>query len=214
MTKEQLFENTHVISLPHRFDRRFSVEKELQKLKIPYSFFDAVNGHELDYSGPLKKGEYGVKMSHAQLLTHCVQEGNKSCFIFEDDVEFPDDILSSLDLALESLPEDVDLFYLGASHHQRPIHYKNNIYKITHSYCAHAVWISSKVFNKILDIINAYPGLPVDVCYAILQPTVNAYAAYPHLAWQKNTYSDIQNEFVNYDFVKEEFVRFDKYPLK
>ena len=44
MTKEQLFENTQIISLPHRFDRRISVVKELKKLDIPYSFFDAING--------------------------------------------------------------------------------------------------------------------------------------------------------------------------
>jgi GR25 family glycosyltransferase involved in LPS biosynthesis len=214
MTKEQLFENTQIISLPHRFDRRISVVKELKKLDIPYSFFDAINGHETNYSGPLKKGEFGVKMSHVNLLTDCIKNNSTSCFIFEDDVEFPEDVNSSLELALESLPQDVDLFYMGASHHQRPLLIKNNVYKITHSYCAHAVWVSSKVFGRILDIINAYPGLPVDVCYALLQPSLNAYAVFPHLAWQKNTYSDIQNDFVNYDFVKEEFVRFEKYPLK
>jgi GR25 family glycosyltransferase involved in LPS biosynthesis len=42
MTKEQLFENTHVISLPHRLDRRINVDKELKKLNISYSFFDAI----------------------------------------------------------------------------------------------------------------------------------------------------------------------------
>jgi GR25 family glycosyltransferase involved in LPS biosynthesis len=152
-------------------------------------------------------------MSHVNLISNCINN-NSSCFIFEDDVELAEDVFSSLEFALENLPKDADLFYLGASHHQRPIIIKNNIYKINHSYCAHALWISSNVFNKILDIIDIYPNLPVDVCYALLQPSINYYAVFPHLAWQKNTYSDIQNDFVNYDFIKEEFVRFEKYPIK
>jgi len=68
MKKEDLFKNSYVISLPHRFDRRQNMEKELSKYKIPYNFFDAVNGQELDYTGPLLKGEEGIRQSHLALL--------------------------------------------------------------------------------------------------------------------------------------------------
>jgi hypothetical protein len=39
---------------------------------------------------------------------------------------------------------------------------------------------------------------------------LNAFAVYPHLVWQAKDYSDIQNKFVDYDFLKKEFVRFEK----
>jgi hypothetical protein len=209
MNKEQIFENSYIISLNHRIDRRLKIEKEFAKHNLVCNFFDAVNGHELNYSGPLLKGEEGVRQSHIKLFENCIANKNNSLFIFEDDVELINDFNEQLNLAIESLPSDVDMLYLGASHHQKPILVKNNIYKVTHSYTAHALWISSKLFLELKNLIIHNSALPVDVIYAAIQPRINAYAVYPHLAWQYNSYSDIQNKIINYDFLKKEFVRFE-----
>ena len=209
MTKEDLFKNSYVISLTHRFDRRQRIEKELGAHNVPFKFFDAVNGHELNYNGQLLKGEEGVRQSHVKLFEKCINEKSDSVFIFEDDVELPENFNHSLDTALEAVPSDADMFYLGASHHQKPTLVKDNVYRITHSYTAQALWISGRLFFDLKTIINSNPHLPVDVIYAILQPKINAYAVFPHLAWQYNSYSDIQNKIVNYDFLKTEFVRFE-----
>lgn len=207
---ESIFKNTFVINLEHRVDRRELVKDELKKLPISYSFFDAINGHELDYSGPLLKGEIGIKFTHIKILQKCIEENLDSCFIFEDDVELHDNVYEELLKALVDLPEKVDLLYLGASHHQPPILIKGNIYSISHSYCAHAVFINKNIFQELLNYLLKIEQYPLDVIYAMLQPTLNSYAIYPHLAWQKNTYSDIQNKFIDYEFLKREFVRFEK----
>lgn len=210
MTKEQLFENPYVISLTHRIDRRIKIEKELAKHNLVCNFFDAVNGHELNYSGSLLKGEEGVRQSHIKLFEKCLMNKSKSLFIFEDDVELAENFNEQLNIALQSLPNDIDMLYLGASHHQPPTLFKENVYKITHSYTAQALWISGSLFNVLKQVIELNVNLPVDVVYALMQPRLNAYAIYPHLAWQRKDYSDIQNKFVDYDFLKEEFVRFEK----
>lgn len=208
MTKDQLFHNSTVISLPHRLDRRSSITKQFDKESIPYVFFDAVNGHELEYYGPLKKGEEGVRQSHLALFSKAIDENYKSLFIFEDDVELSENFSIDLETALTSLPDKCDLLYLGASHHVEPKKIKNNIYRISHSYTAHAMYINCHLFSDLMRCITNNPHLPVDVIYALVQPQVHAYAIYPHLAWQSNSYSDIQNKIVDYNFLKEEFVRF------
>jgi hypothetical protein len=101
------------------------------------------------------------------------------------------------------------MLYLGASHHLKPELVKDNLYKISHSYTAHALCIKNNLFAPLRDTISNNKNLPVDVIYALVQPQVNAFAIYPHLAWQFNSYSDIQNKFVDYEFLKKEFVRFE-----
>ena len=210
MEINQLFKNTYVISLPHRIDRQESVKKEIGKLPIFYSFYEGINGHESNYNGPLLKGEYGVKATHIEILKRCIEENLESCFIFEDDVELHENILEELERSLQNIPSNVDMLYLGASHHVKPDLIKDNVYKVNHSYCAHAVFINKSVFKLLKDSLIANENLPLDVIYAIIQPNINAYAIFPHLAWQKNTYSDIQNKFIDYEFLKREFVRFEK----
>lgn len=211
MKLQSLFENTKIITLPHRFDRQEFVKKELEKLPIFYDFYEGINGHELDYNGPLLKGENGIKLTHIEILKKCIESNSNSCFIFEDDVELHENVLAELERILPLVPDDVDVLYLGASHHIRPQHINDNIYKVFHSYCAHAVFINKTVFVKLLDGLRFHSDKPLDVVYAIIQPTINAYAIYPHLAWQKNTYSDIQNKFVDYEFLRREFVRFEQH---
>jgi GR25 family glycosyltransferase involved in LPS biosynthesis len=209
MTKLDLFNNTHVISLAHRLDRRSVIAKQFELYQIPYSFFDAINGHELDYNGPLLKGEEGVRLSHIELLNKSIKNNEKSLFIFEDDVEFSESFNEDLHRALNVVPDNFDMLYLGASHHLKPELVKDNLYKISHSYTAHALCIKSNLFAPLRDTISNNKNLPVDVIYALVQPQVNAFAIYPHLAWQFNSYSDIQNKFVDYEFLKKEFVRFE-----
>jgi GR25 family glycosyltransferase involved in LPS biosynthesis len=211
MDIDNLFENTFVISLPHRIDRRLHIEQELSKLPIEYSFCDAINGHELDYSGPLLKGEIGIKQTHDQLLKTAKEQHYNSMFIFEDDVELSDDAIEQIKMALADLPADVDMFYLGASHHQRPRHIAGNIYKVSFTFTAHALYINKTAFDILERFIYAHPHHPLDVCYAYAQSKLNAYAVYPHLAWQMYSYSDIQNKFTDYEFLKSEFVRFENH---
>jgi GR25 family glycosyltransferase involved in LPS biosynthesis len=209
MNIEELFKNTLVLSLPHRLDRKIHIEKELKKHNINFDFFDAINGLEKSYNGPLKNGEYGIKESHIHILKKCIEKNYSGVTIFEDDAVLHDNFKYELSKNSHSLPEDLDILYFGASHHIAPTQILDNVYKVNYAFTTHAMYISKNVFELLIKIQLQNPHVPLDVCYAYLHDKLNCYCFYPHLAWQMNDYSDIQNQFVNYDFLKKEFVRFE-----
>ena len=103
-----------VISLPSTKERRIYISKQLEKLGLPFSFFDAVNGYDLDvlthknYNGrkrrlsfgrDLTQGELGCLLSHKELYEKICDDDLESAIILEDDVILHEDfpkILNSL----------------------------------------------------------------------------------------------------------------------
>lgn len=90
-----------IISLKHSFYRREKIENKLNSLKLPFYFFDAVDGkndhHKIfkHYNNkkrvaikgyPLKPGELGCFASHFSLWEKCV-ELDEPLLILEDDIE-------------------------------------------------------------------------------------------------------------------------------
>lgn len=87
-----------VISLQRSLDRRKQVEKEMQKISLPWSFLDAVDGSALT-SNPLEykptkvkrlqgyeltPNEIGCYLSHKEAWRRCVHE-NAPTLVLEDD---------------------------------------------------------------------------------------------------------------------------------
>lgn len=103
-----------VISLPGTEERRAYITNQLNTLGLPFSFFDAVNGHALDvlshenYDGlkrrlsfgkDLTPGELGCFLSHKKLYEKICNDNLESAVILEDDVILHEDfpkILQSL----------------------------------------------------------------------------------------------------------------------
>ena len=103
-----------VISLPGTDERRSYISEQLGKLGLPFSFFDAVNGYELDvlshenYNGKkrrllfgkdLTQGELGCFLSHKKIYQKICNDNLESAVILEDDVILHEDfpkILSTL----------------------------------------------------------------------------------------------------------------------
>ena len=202
MDISKLFQNTVVLSLPHRLDRRIKVKQQLDANKIFFEYYDAVNGHETEYIGPLTKGEHGIKMSHIKILLNCIECSKSGVLIFEDDIILDENFLENITKDIKNVPDDMQILYLGASHHVEPKKIKGNIYKLLHSYTTHAMYIDKSVFNTLIEAQKNNPHVPLDVVYAHYQPILSVYGFYPNLAWQKDDYSDIQNKFVKYDWLK------------
>ncbi|AMG30449.1 UDP-glucose--lipooligosaccharide glucosyltransferase [Grimontia hollisae] len=110
-----------IVSLKHSLERRKKIEKTLSALKLPFCFFDAVDGknehHKIfdHYNNkkrvfikgyPLKPGELGCFASHYSLWERCV-ELNEPLLVLEDDIELEDDFLNvykKMHLLAESIP--------------------------------------------------------------------------------------------------------------
>ncbi|MDF2183835.1 glycosyltransferase family 25 protein [Grimontia hollisae] len=115
-----------IVSLKHSLERRKKIEKTLSALKLPFCFFDAVDGknehHKIfdHYNNkkrvfikgyPLKPGELGCFASHYSLWEKCV-ELNEPLLVLEDDIELEDDFLNVYKEIL-SLTGSIPYFKLG-----------------------------------------------------------------------------------------------------
>lgn len=103
------FPPVFVINLKRSAGRRKDMSERLDKLKVPHSFFDAVDGQALNpdtlpaYDGlkrrlffgrDLRKGEIGCLLSHRAVYQHMVDNNIETAVILEDDTfltpDFPD----------------------------------------------------------------------------------------------------------------------------
>ena len=104
-----------VISLKRSLDRRKQVEKEMQKISLPWSFLDAVDGSalvetpveykprkvELLQGYALTPNEIGCYLSHKEAWKYCVRE-NVPTLILEDDFVLSPNFEEVLKTILES----------------------------------------------------------------------------------------------------------------
>lgn len=98
-----------IISLPESVDRRTAMSAQMEKLNIPFSFIDAVDGRKMSvveqpgydaakrmrfFGIHLKGGEWGCLLSHKKIYEKIVQDNLPVAIIFEDDAlideRFPD----------------------------------------------------------------------------------------------------------------------------
>jgi GR25 family glycosyltransferase involved in LPS biosynthesis len=87
--RKNLFEHTLYINLEHRTDRKAHVEKEMQKMGITATRFNAIK---------TKNGAVGCSMSHLACLQMAKANGWPQVFIAGDDICFsnPDLLLSQI----------------------------------------------------------------------------------------------------------------------
>lgn len=93
--RKNLFEHTLYINLEHRTDRKAHVEKEMQKMGITATRFNAIK---------TKNGAVGCSMSHLACLQMAKANGWPQVFIAEDDICFsnPDLLLSQINAFLSN----------------------------------------------------------------------------------------------------------------
>ena len=71
--------------------------------------------------------------------------------------------------------------------------------KTTWTQCAHAMAINSKFYNTALSEIKKDSKTPIDMIYCLLQQKgFNTYTFLPSLAWQRRSFSDIENKITYY----------------
>lgn len=120
-----IFDVVYVISLPSRKQR---LDLFFQELPNPWilgdiKVFEAVDGYrcKIPQSWKSGKGAWGCYKSHLYLLKECYQNSNiNNVLIFEDDAIFVENFNDQVSVALDSLPEDWQMFYLGGQHLKMP----------------------------------------------------------------------------------------------
>jgi len=157
------FERIYCINLKERTDKWNQCLSEFDKLNVKDKVikFDA-----LRFVGELPP-QYrwfniracGCTASHREIIKICYNENVKNVLILEDDVEFYNDPIKNLDLALsELINHDWDIFYLGMSptneKHEKPLErISPNLLKVNCALTTHAIAYNNSSYKILLDSI-------------------------------------------------------------
>ena len=201
MRLNEYFEHIYCINLDKRIDRWEECQIQFEKHSLDVERFSAIDGSIIENDTKLANGELGILRTHIELIKDAKEKGYKNILILEDDVEFDDDLNQNFTSIINQIPNNWIMLYLGANHVGGVIQISENICQIIHSYAIHAFAINSDLFDLIINGLPKYKK-PVDVFYAELQPLFPSYVIRPHLAWQRESFSDIQGGIMNYYFLR------------
>ena len=189
-----------VINLNSRPDRLANVVALLGYLQFPFTRFPAIDVKsiykQLDSLHPRTNffrqifnrshndGQIGAWQSHLQVYFRIVEESktdDRPVLILEDDIDMELETPVLLRQALQSLPNDWEMFLVGHSHVQCTKTYAT-LCRVGHFYCTHAYIIrNATVASRIADGSNTVHTQAADI---LLMDLVNrgsliVYASYP-----------------------------------
>lgn len=166
---EQYFDKIVVVSVPRFTDRHQRVKKNLEGLT--FDFFWGADKLELDYDAAktngtyneqqakklqrqgkaLNLGEVACSLSHRMVYEEMIKNNWKKVLILEDDVLPVTESLAELPAALDELPDNWELVYLGYLKHEKittSLKVKQFFYKIISAFGMMA-W-TYKMVNNLL----------------------------------------------------------------
>lgn len=120
----------------------------------------------------------------------------------EDDLVFHPEFEKRI--ANLELPEDWGIFHLGCLHIETPEYHSPGLVRVRRAVDNHAVAIRAEWFLRVRAALRGWGArdgkkLHSDVLLSTLNKIIPSYAAYPNLAWQAETYSDIERKsYSNY----------------
>jgi GR25 family glycosyltransferase involved in LPS biosynthesis len=191
MKVNDFFDKVIVINLDRRTDRMEKLAPQLEKLDIQYKRFSAVDGKKLDID-PIVAG----LRSHLQVMKQI--EGQR-VLILEDDAQFIEDFNEKFEKVMQTLPEDWDIFYLGALVPKdvgliRMVNRHWGIQVLTtgsQAYCINPSRL--EYFISKLEDYNSY----IDIGLRDFAKDLKAYITQPNLVVQFPSYSDLRLKEVN-----------------
>jgi hypothetical protein len=114
----------------------------------------------------------------------------------EDDVVWRD--LGHLDQAISELPDDWDVFYLGANlllwndgNEPQPERYSDHLWRVRAAWTTHAVAYHKRCVRRILEGQPSFDALMFDNWLSSRLPELNAFIVGPMVAWQRPRFSSI-----------------------
>jgi hypothetical protein len=160
----------HIINLPHRYQRKSELEKELFRQGITEVMW---------WPGIIDVPRCkGTSRAHKQIIQWAKDNDQPEVTVFEDDIYFP--AADGCDYYLRNKPEDFDL-YLGGIYRGEIIDGKVDYFTGLHCYT-----VKAKFYDKFL---SADESLNIDHAMAGLG---DFYVVYPFAAIQINSFSDTE----------------------
>ena len=191
MRVNEFFDKVVVINLDRRTDRMERIDAQLKELGIEYERFSAVDGKELGIN-PIFAGT----MSHVEVLKN---NRDSRILVLEDDAQFVDNFNEKFEEVMQTLPNDSDIFYLGAllpksTGKVTPVnqHWARQVMTTgSQAYC-----INPARVNYFIENLDGYEWY-IDIGLRVFAEKYNAYIAQPNLVTQFPSYSDLRLKEVN-----------------
>jgi GR25 family glycosyltransferase involved in LPS biosynthesis len=188
------------INLDKRKDRDLQAKTEFEKIginPIRKSGFVPEN-----ISDRFSRGTVGCMISHVHLIQAAFLL-NTNIFIFEDDILMEHgkyNVLEIMNKACEELENvDWDFFYLAGNLLAPCTQISPHLAKLTHVQSTVAYGINKKYLKTVLDNIHLDNiTAPIDVIYSNMAAKNNFYISVPMVGVQRDSYSDIEGQNVNY----------------
>ena len=209
------FDKIYCINLEERKDRWDLCLEKFKEYGI--TNFKRFEGIKVNGNLSLKKlGQIGCSSCFYNIIKEAHENNYNSILILEDDFNFivsKDELEEALEKAFKEMPEDWDMFYLGANVineiYQNPIEeYSENLFKLNSAYALHSVCFSKNSFSKILNffednsnwIMNLMQNYEsIDVFFAKdFQHCNKCFIWKDLLCLQEPSFSSIENTFYNY----------------
>ncbi len=192
------------INLARRQDRRFEAWAGFEDAGLAVERFGAVDQRWVrDARGYESAGRYALALTDRLILREAERRRAPAVMLLEDDVVLHRDLAARL-AGLE-MPDDWGLFYLGCQHVRRPVPCGSGLVRVTGALDTQAFAVSARWYRRVREALRGTPrGAPgsteaSDQILLRLQSEIPTYAAWPNLAWQAVSPSDLLGvDYSNY----------------
>jgi GR25 family glycosyltransferase involved in LPS biosynthesis len=192
-TLNEFFDHIFVLTIDRNQDRMPALLEQLDRNNIeaeiilgmdgenhPFSQISTVNPDRIFRFGEGQEGinckEAAHAYNHKLIFINAIARGYKNFLILEDDAVFIDNFQEKFSEVVAELPEDWDIFYLGAQFwYGRPTDFSEKLGRGNKTLAAHAIGFNSRNFEFLLN--NIPLNVPVDVYYLNLEDVLNVYVS-------------------------------------
>lgn len=195
MRLNDYFDRVAVINLDRRTDRLVSFQSQAKDLGIDFARYSAVDAQALGIS-PMT----ACLRSHHKVLADAAADGVQRLLVLEDDAEFRENFNQDFARLVSVLPDDWQMFYLGANTHSFVDIGIEGLRKSNGALTSHAYGVKAEMFDTLMQA-SGDERYPIDLIYSDLHPRFQVYVAWPGLVGQRCSFSDIENRLVNYEFL-------------
>jgi len=204
----------YYINLDYRTDRNQEILDELHRMDVPSEKIVRIPGIRMGGQGDL-----GCSLSHIKALEHFVESPHQHCIIFEDDFTFTQDKTVVDDMVTQLFTKDTDYDVCQLSYNMQPSTYdhpEHSFIRCVHYASTASGYMVSKKFA--LTLLNNYResstkleqcyqegmlhcknDFAVDCYWNKVQIGFKWFLFSPKLGKQRGSWSDIQNNYEDYN---------------
>lgn len=211
----EYFDKIYCINLDRRPDRWNECCSIFEKMNLDVERFSACDGQLIDTGyGKVYNGELGGTIAHTRLIKKIKDEGFEKVLILEDDVEFCETFEEDFKISMQEVPNDWDLLFLGGNHTGGYDKVSQRIGRVYRTYALQSYAVNKRSVDVLYENMIRFightlacgvqltPSVAADFYMAKLQPSLNSYSVFPNLTWQRESFSDLQQNIMNYEFLK------------